>query len=230
MDAESGPSTQQKPGRMDTKTYYYTTFNSSLNIICHTLIGIVVGVVVVYSLTLPSGKTKDHIILCVVGYQLLMAQAILSLSPHNGWSAHLKLVDKKRAHWILQTVGSVLAIAGSFLKISDKNVHWNTKHGIFSLVALVFTVISLVNGLTSLYAYEFRRFLPSTLSKLTHICAGSVAFAAACVSLCYGMDKGMFSNWLGGNIANILIGFSAFFTFLIIAQPLITFYNKLKNL
>lgn len=70
MDAESGPSTQQKPGRMDTKTYYFTTFNSSMNIICHTLIGIVVGVVVVYSLTLPSGKTKDHIILCVVGVSI----------------------------------------------------------------------------------------------------------------------------------------------------------------
>lgn len=68
MDAESGA--QQKPGRMDTKTYYFTTFNSSMNIICHTLIGIVVGVVVVYSLTLPSGKTKDHIILCVVGVSI----------------------------------------------------------------------------------------------------------------------------------------------------------------
>lgn len=68
MDAESGA--QQKPGRMDTKTYYFTTFNSSMNIICHTLIGIVVGVVVFYALTLPSGKTKDHIILCVVGVSI----------------------------------------------------------------------------------------------------------------------------------------------------------------
>ncbi|XP_022826722.1 uncharacterized protein LOC111356551 [Spodoptera litura] len=229
MDTESGTTTQQRAGRMDSKTYYFTTFNSSLNIICHTLIGIVVGVIVTYGLTLPSGKTKDHIILCVLGYQLLMAQAILSLSPHNGWSVHLKLVDKKRAHWILQTVGSALAIVGSFLKIVDKNVHWNTNHGIFALIALVFTVISLVNGLTSLYAYEFRRFLPSTLSKLTHICAGTIAFVASCISLCYGIDKGMFTNWVGSTIANILIGFSSFFTFLIITTPLITFFNKLKN-
>lgn len=60
-----------------------------------------------------------------------MAQAILSLSPHNGWSLKLRFVDKKRAHWILQILGSGLAIAGSFIKILDKNIHWNTLHGQF---------------------------------------------------------------------------------------------------
>lgn len=60
-----------------------------------------------------------------------MAEAILSLSPHNGWSAHLKLVDKRRAHWILQILGSVLAIAGSVVKFVNKNSHWNTYHGQF---------------------------------------------------------------------------------------------------
>lgn len=60
-----------------------------------------------------------------------MAEAILSLSPNNGWSSRLRLVDKRRAHWILQLLGSGLALGGSFLKILDKNVHWNTLHGQF---------------------------------------------------------------------------------------------------
>lgn len=68
-----------------------------------------------------------------------MAQAILSLSPHNGWSAHLRLVDKRRAHWILQILGSVLAIVGSFYKILDKSVHWNTLHGQFGKLYGVYT-------------------------------------------------------------------------------------------
>lgn len=63
-------------------------------------------------------------------YQLLMAQSILSLSG-NGWSSKLRLVDKRRAHWILQILGSGLALAGSFIKILDKTVHWNTYHGQF---------------------------------------------------------------------------------------------------
>lgn len=70
--------------------------------------------------------------LCVkFQYHMLMAQAILSLSPHNGWSANLKLVDKRRAHWILQILGSGLAIIGSIIKILDKDIHWNTLHGQF---------------------------------------------------------------------------------------------------
>lgn len=60
-----------------------------------------------------------------------MAQAILSLSNENGWSFHLKFMDKRRAHWILQIIGSGLAIGGSFHKILDKNVHWNSLHGQF---------------------------------------------------------------------------------------------------
>lgn len=60
-----------------------------------------------------------------------MAEAILSLSPHNGWTANLKLVHKRRIHWILQIMGSGLAIVGSFIKILDKSVHWNTLHSQF---------------------------------------------------------------------------------------------------
>lgn len=60
-----------------------------------------------------------------------MAQAILSMSPNNGWSAYLKLSDKKLAHGVLQIVGSGLAIAGSIIKILDKDAHWTSLHGQF---------------------------------------------------------------------------------------------------
>lgn len=60
-----------------------------------------------------------------------MAESILSLSPHNGWSSHLRVVDKRRAHWILQILGSGMAIAGSIIKSLDKSINWNTLHGIF---------------------------------------------------------------------------------------------------
>lgn len=60
-----------------------------------------------------------------------MAESILSLYSENGWSTKLRLVDKRRAHWILQILGSGIALAGNFIKIVDKNVHWNTYHGQF---------------------------------------------------------------------------------------------------
>lgn len=60
-----------------------------------------------------------------------MAQATLSLTSQNGWSTRLKLVDKRRAHWILQLVGSIMAIVGSIIKSLDKPVNFNTLHGKF---------------------------------------------------------------------------------------------------
>nr|XP_049700196.1 probable transmembrane reductase CYB561D1 isoform X3 [Helicoverpa armigera] len=230
MDTENGREAKLS-APLDKNEYHLKTFQISLNLFAQLLIGIVVGVILVFALKdgLPSNKTFIHIILCVLGYQLLMAQAILSLSPHNSWSAHLKMVDKRRAHWILQILGSVLAIVGSFIKIVDKPIHWNSYHGQFALVALVFTVVSMVNGLTSLYAYELRKFIPAKLSKLTHICFGVVGFATAGISLCYGMDKASFKTWAGLANTYTLIGFVGAFTAIIIIAPLLTFFSKIKS-
>ncbi|XP_053601654.1 uncharacterized protein LOC128670202 [Plodia interpunctella] len=202
-------------------------FNAALNLLIHILIGATVGIALLYSFKKgPMNATTIHIVLCVLGYQLLMAQAILCLSPHNSWSSSLKLLQKRQAHWILQILGSALAIAGSFVKILDKTSHWNTLHGQFALVALVFTVASLVNGITSLYAYELRRIMPGTLSKITHIIFGTVAFGAACISLCYGFDKGSFRKWASAPMAATVITFTATFTFIIIVNPLVIFVDK----
>ncbi|CAH0727009.1 unnamed protein product, partial [Brenthis ino] len=117
----------------NTDSYGLKVYQSSLNLLAHILIGATVGISILFVFRngLPLGATPLHILLCVLGYQLLMAQAILSLCPHNGWSANLRLFDKKVAHTILQVLGSALAIAGSFIKILDKSEHWNTLHGQF---------------------------------------------------------------------------------------------------
>ncbi|XP_061718078.1 uncharacterized protein LOC133525732 [Cydia pomonella] len=213
--------------------YNLNIFQSSLNQLAHILIGMTVGVILLFALRngLPVGATPQHIILCVLGYHLLMAQAILSLSPHNGWSSRLKLVHKRRAHWILQVLGSGLALAGCFIKILDKSVHWETLHGRFALVSMVFTSVSMVNGLVSLYANELRglRLLPS-LSKLTHICFGIVGFSAASITLCYGLDKAFFRSWASDNFTTAIIVFVATFTTIIIINPFITFFNKSRIL
>ncbi|CAK1543091.1 unnamed protein product [Leptosia nina] len=208
--------------------YALKIFQATLNILSHLLIGIVVGVSLIFSFRngLPLGATMLHIVLCVVGYQLLMAEAILSLSADNGWSGVLRFRDKRRAHTILQVVGAALAIAGSFIKIIDKTRNFNTLHGRFGLVALVFTTVSLVNGLTSLYAFEWRRFCPGNISKITHICFGIVAFAASSISLCYGFDKVFFRMWASEAFTNALIAFTACFTAIIIINPTINFFKK----
>ncbi|XP_049874950.1 uncharacterized protein LOC126373038 [Pectinophora gossypiella] len=225
----------QKPNLDQTQVsddgYKLQIFQSSLNLFTHILIGATVGICLMFAFRngVPLSATNMHIVLCVIGYQLLMAEAILSLAPENGWSAKLTLLHKRRAHWVLQIAGSALAIIGSIIKILDKNVHWNTLHGQFALVALIFTGVSLVNGLSSLYAYELRRVIPGNLSRLTHICFGTVAFAAAAISLCYGMDKGSFRNWATPSFAYTIMSFVATLTFITIISPLLTFGRKSLN-
>ncbi|XP_068629708.1 transmembrane reductase CYB561D2-like [Battus philenor] len=224
----SAAKSQNLPSPQEKTKYNLYIFQSTLNLIAHLLIGFVVGVSILYSLRngLPLGSTRLHVILCVIGHQLLMAESILSLSSDNGWSLKLRHVDKRRAHWILQILGSGIALAGSFSKIMVKQIHWDTYHGQFALVAIVFTVASLVNGLTSLYAYEFRKYLNGTISKLTHICFGVIAFAASSISLCYGFNYNIFKSWATPEFTYAIIAFTAIFTFIIIINPCITFLSK----
>ncbi|XP_063364674.1 uncharacterized protein LOC134653280 [Cydia amplana] len=217
--------------------YILNIFQSSFNQLSHILIGIIVGVSLLFALRdgFPTDATSQHVILCVLGYQLLMGQAILSLSPHNGWSSRLKLVHKRRAHWILQVLGSSLTLAGCHIQVVDKGVYWNTMshtfHGMFAQLSMVFSVVSLANGLTSLYANELSKFrVPPSLSKLTHICFGIVGFSTASIALCFGLDRIEFRSWASDSFTTAMIIFVAIFTTIIIINPFISFYNKSRVL
>ncbi|CAG9788039.1 unnamed protein product [Diatraea saccharalis] len=196
----------------------------------HICIGVVVGSAILFAFRngTPLNATNLHLLLCVIGYQLLMAEAIISLSPAS-WLSNLKLRHKRLVHMIVQIIGSLMVIAGSFIKIADKEIHWNTLHGQFGLVALVFTSVSLVNGLTSFYANKFHRFIPGALSKLTHICFGIVSLSAASICLSYGFDKNFFRNWATSNLADTLIVLTLVFTIIVIISPFITFFKRLKG-
>ncbi|XP_032518186.2 uncharacterized protein LOC116770703 [Danaus plexippus] len=209
-------------------SYCLKIFRSSLNLLAHLLIGIVVGVSLLYCFRggLPLGTTAIHIVLCVIGFQLLMSEAILSLCPYNGWSNYLRLTDKKRTHAILQMAGSILALAGCFIMSISKNVNFNTLHGKFALVAMVFTVAGFLNGWTSWYSQELRNCLPPALSKITHIVFGIVAYAMSAVTLCYGLNKGSFRGWASEDFTYTLMAFTGCFTFICIISPLFNCFSK----
>ncbi|KAL4705123.1 hypothetical protein ACJJTC_009754 [Scirpophaga incertulas] len=215
-------------GLKDEQTVLKAT-RSILTLFTHILVGIIVGVCFLFGLRNETQSVTDqHVLLCVFGYQLLMAEAILAMAP-DSWLSTLNLKHKKLLHWIMQVLGSLLALIGSFIKILDKNQHWNTLHGQFALVAMVFTSVSLVNGLTSLYAFELRRFLPGLLSKLTHICFGVVGFLTASISLIYGFQKNSFRNWATSDLTDIIIILTAVFTAFVIINPFITFYGRFRG-
>ncbi|KOB64898.1 Oxidoreductase, partial [Operophtera brumata] len=65
---------------------------------------------------------------------------------------------------------------------------------------------------------------------LTHICFGTVAFAAASISLCYGFDKIMFRNWVTPGLTPTVIAFTAALTAIVILNPLLVLVTKSRNI
>ncbi|GBP09811.1 hypothetical protein EVAR_81082_1 [Eumeta japonica] len=53
------------------------------------------------------------------------------MNPYNGWSKALKYQEKKTIHWIVQIIGSALAVAGSVVRIMDIEDGFETPHAIF---------------------------------------------------------------------------------------------------
>lgn len=66
-DAENATGVERK--QASNGEYHLKTFQSSLNLLAHTLVGIVVGVSIVFAFRsgLPLGATPIHIVLCVIG-------------------------------------------------------------------------------------------------------------------------------------------------------------------
>uniref|UniRef100_A0A1E1W530 Cytochrome b561 domain-containing protein n=1 Tax=Pectinophora gossypiella TaxID=13191 RepID=A0A1E1W530_PECGO len=102
------------------------------NIITQLLLGAVTCcAIITANFYLPFNGTafSTHIYLCVIGYVVLMTQAILSLSPFTGWSNTFKHQDKKTIHLVMQIIGSILAITGSMIRIFNVAAHFQSAHG-----------------------------------------------------------------------------------------------------
>lgn len=203
-------------------------YKSLANNVSYILLGVIslIFFAYVFRLPLPLGPVPQHIVLCCLGYQVFMAIGFLSLQPGNGWTASLKLLNQRRVHWVLQLVGVGLALAGSIIMSMANSVNFNTIHGQTGLAALIFAGASCINGLTSNYAKDLSRILPPSLSKITHILFGIVAFVLANVSLCYGYDTNAFRRWAGEEVTVAIMAVTGVFTVLVIAPSCLTCWRK----
>lgn len=78
----------------------------------------------------------DDIITIHLQYQLLMTEAILSLYHLNSWSRLHCRRTRNNIHWILQVIGSALALAGMTVEFQLNVNHLLSIHawtGIFNI-------------------------------------------------------------------------------------------------
>lgn len=94
----------------------------------------------------------------------------------NVWSSQFSKQTKRCIHWIIQLIGSLLALSGIVVKYVYRNgKHFQTPHSIIGLTSAIFLLISLCNGLFALKSFQFRNILRPAYVKLFHYIVGILA-------------------------------------------------------
>lgn len=104
-----------------------------INTLNHCMISIASVYMTYLAIKAPYRLHNLHVIFTTLGFQLLMAEAILVFYANNTWSNLLRRPVKNHVHWILQAIGAALNIAGMVIEIyiKDWKLKWTNNHVIF---------------------------------------------------------------------------------------------------
>lgn len=109
-----------------------------------------------------------------------MTQAILAFYSENVWSKQHTRQMQKTIHWILQALGSSAAITGIVIEYIGRNLkskaHFSSTHSTIGLIAVIFTFIGMINGVSALWSVKLKKFARPVYFKLAHNLNGMIAF------------------------------------------------------
>lgn len=92
-----------------------------LNTLNHVFIGICAFYNIWYCINYGFDKPHTwHVLCCSLGFQLLMAEGILSLYSGNTFTLFTKRENKKWIHALLQITGGTLGLTGFFLEVTQR--------------------------------------------------------------------------------------------------------------
>ncbi|XP_058446193.1 transmembrane reductase CYB561D2-like [Malaya genurostris] len=173
-----------------------------------------------------------HVFLCVFGFHVLMAESILLFYSGNSWSQVLRQPQRRTAHWMLQVIGSVCIIVGIALEFYWRDInnkpHIHENHSILGLVALILLIVSMSNGLGSLYAVELRKRVKPIYLKFGHNFIGFACFVIGMASLILGYDKRIFKENSTTEMVTVLRVFTILVIFLSVLGALKTIVTQIK--
>ena len=103
---------------------YFNVFNHILN-------GAVAFFMTLYFIREGKDNFSWHVFLTTIGYQLLMAEAIMVFYSPNSWTQFHSQKTKKHLHWILQLIATVFIISGNvIISVIRTTPHFRTVHAI----------------------------------------------------------------------------------------------------
>lgn len=183
-------STENIVSSEDTKPNCTTqrVFVSAIDTINHILIASVT-LFIVYHAAKTYSVTNVHVILCTIGYVLLMSEAIAILASNNVLTISLSRRANKHLHWVLQALGLILNLVGIGMMYNVKSVHFLSIHGITGITSLVLICVVTVFGYPVWIAWKLRKFVRPVFIKFLHTFLGTSGFVIGMVAQCYGYRK-----------------------------------------
>lgn len=114
-----------------------------------------------------------------------MAQSIMTFYAENILSNGFSRQSRRTIHWILQVIGSTLAVIGSILEFVSRwqhgKVHFNSTHSVLGLISMIFTLIAMFNGISALWSTELKQYVRPVYLKLVHTVVGIAAFVVGMI-------------------------------------------------
>ncbi|XP_037822607.1 uncharacterized protein LOC119611180 [Lucilia sericata] len=148
---------------------------------------LLIGFVTIYMgwmcLRLKYEDIPFHAVLCTLGFVCLMSEGLLSHYRGNAWTLLCFRTEKSRTHWILQLTGSIIGLVGIGIKCYIEEVHFHTVHGLVGLATAVLLILSLLTGLSALYATEMKHYMQPLCNKAFHNIWGLLTFTLAMISM-----------------------------------------------
>lgn len=118
--------------RGDIKKYStWYKIQSYLNALNHILNGAAAFFMTLYVLREGSDSFSWHAFLTTIGYQLLMAEAIMVFYTPNSWTLFHSYRTKKHLHWVLQLIAAIFIITGNIIiSVIRTTPHFKTTHAV----------------------------------------------------------------------------------------------------
>lgn len=215
------------------------TVVETIKLVLNTINHVFIGIIFVYTCWICYRNGFEliftwHVILCMFGFHVLMAESIMVFYSGTTWAQAFTQPQRRTIHWVMQVIGSICIIVGIGLEIyfrETKNKrHFSSPHSILGLVSLILLVLSMCNGVGSLYAVELRRRIKPIYLKLSHHFIGLACFVLGMAAVVLGYDKRIYTSNSTPEIQITLKVLTVVVIFLSVLGVLRTIVNQVKTL
>uniref|UniRef100_A0A1Q3F7E3 ascorbate ferrireductase (transmembrane) n=1 Tax=Culex tarsalis TaxID=7177 RepID=A0A1Q3F7E3_CULTA len=204
-----------------------------VNVLANFLMFAIAGFITYHCFNKATVLFSWHPTFMAAGYLVLMSQAVLTLSGANLLTYQRHHKTRVLIHWLLQALAGVL-ITIAFVcivlnKIRMGKAHFQTTHGLFGLITVVLTLVSIGGGVFTKYGYQLRSMVRPIYSKIMHGIAGTVTYILGSVTIGLGIYSRWFEEDNGEQVRlALLIGLIAV-TLYVIINPITATISRTKT-